>query len=79
VEILGTKEVPVVSVAAPISEAQEAAALEAATTPTGEPELIKEKKEEGAEAKPAAAGEKGAEKAADKGAEKKPAAAEKKK
>jgi len=79
VEILGTKEVPVVSVAAPISEAQEAAALEAATTPTGEPEMIKEKKEEGAEAKPAAAGEKGAEKAADKGAEKKPAAAEKKK
>jgi large subunit ribosomal protein L25 len=84
VEILGHKEAPVVSVAAPISEAQEAAALEAATTPAGEPEMIKEKKEEGAEgkeAKPAAAAgaDKGAEKAADKGAEKKPAAAEKKK
>jgi large subunit ribosomal protein L25 len=74
VEILGHKEVPVVSVAAPISEAQEAAATEAAAGAAGQPEMIKEKKEEGAEAKPAA----GAEKAADKGGEKKPAAEKKK-
>jgi large subunit ribosomal protein L25 len=66
VEILGNKEVPVVSVAAPVSEAQEAAATEsAAGTPT-QPEMIKEKKEEGAEAKPAAGAEKGGEKAAEK-------------
>ncbi len=55
VEILGDKHIPVLSVAAPVSEAQEAAALEAATTPAGEVEMIKEKKEEGVEgeAKPA--------------------------
>lgn len=76
VEILGDKHIPVLSVAAPVSEAQEAAALESATTPTGEVEMIKEKKEEGAEgeAKPAEkAGAKGAEKAPAKGAEKAPA------
>src|SRR5580658_1642702 len=69
VEILGDKHIPVLSVAAPVSEAQEAATLEAATTPAGEVEMLKEKKEEGAEgeAKPA-------EKGAAKGAEK-PAAA----
>jgi large subunit ribosomal protein L25 len=94
VEVVGHKEAPVVACAAPISEAQEAAALESATTPTGEPEMIKEKKEEGAEGKegekaekaekgkPAAgaSAEKGAEKApaAEKGAEKKPAAEKKK-
>jgi large subunit ribosomal protein L25 len=49
VEILGDKHISVLSVAAPISEAEEAAALEAATTPVGEVEMIKEKKEEGAE------------------------------
>ncbi len=72
VEILGNKEIPVVSVAAPISEAQEAAALEAGAVTAGEPEMLKEKKEEGAAeagAKPAA----GAKAAA--GAEKAPAAA----
>ena len=76
VEILGDKNIPVLSVAAPVSEAQEAAALESATTPTGEVEMIKEKKEEGVEgeAKPAEkAGAKGAEKAPAKGAEKVPA------
>ncbi len=84
VEILGDKHIPVLSVAAPVSEAQEAAALEAATTPAGEVEMLKEKKEEGAEgeAKPAEKGAaKGAEKApakpgekgAAKGAEKAPA------
>ena len=85
VEILGKKETPVVSVAAPVSEAQEAALLEAATTPTGEPEMIKEKKEEGeagaapAAGKPAAAGAEKAPAAAAKEGEKKPAAAPEKK
>ena len=78
VEILGDKQITVLAVAAPVTEAQEAAA-EAAATTTGEVEMIKEKKEDGAAgAAPAAkagekAPEKGAEKAADKGAEKKPA------
>src|SRR2546422_9829401 len=83
VEVIGDKKIPVISVAAPITEAQEAAALEAATTPLAEPEVIKEKKEEGeAETAGAAAkppekgGEKAAEKGADEAAEKK---AEKKK
>jgi large subunit ribosomal protein L25 len=71
VEILGDKHISVLAVAAPVSEAQEAATLEAATTPTGEVEMIKEKKEDGTEgeAKPAAgakAGAKPAEKAAAK-------------
>src|SRR3989441_3349804 len=47
VEVIGDKNIPVISVAAPITEAQEAAALEAATTPLAEPEVLKEKKEEG--------------------------------
>jgi large subunit ribosomal protein L25 len=86
VEVIGDKNIPVISVAAPITEAQEAAALEAATTPLAEPEVLKEKKEEGeaaaagATAKASAgatakAPEKGGEKAAEKGADK---AAEKK-
>src|SRR5438270_5098568 len=66
VEVIGDKKIPVISVAAPITEAQEAAALEAATTPLAEPDVLKEKKEEGAE--PVAAG--GAAKPAQKGAEK---------
>ncbi|MEI7730944.1 MAG: 50S ribosomal protein L25 [Verrucomicrobiota bacterium] len=86
VEILGDKHIPVVAVAAPMTEA-EAAAAEAVTTEAvaGEVEMIKEKKEDGVEgAAPAAKGEKApAEKAAagaDKGAAKpaagaKPAAA----
>jgi large subunit ribosomal protein L25 len=69
VEILGDKHIPVLSVAAPVSEEQEAAALEAATTPAGEVEMLKEKKEEGAEAEA-----KPGEKAPAKGAEKAPAA-----
>lgn len=78
VELIGDKNIPVIAVAAPRTEEEEAAeAAEAAATP-GEVEMIKEKKEEGAE--PAAkAGEKapakGAEKAPAKGAEKAPAAA----
>jgi large subunit ribosomal protein L25 len=73
VEILGDKHIPVLSVAAPVSEAQEAATLESATTPSGEVEMLKEKKEDGTEgeAKPAEKGAaKGAEKAPAKGAEK---------
>ena len=85
VEILGDKHISVIAVAAPLTEAQEAAAAAAEGT-TAEVEMIKEKREEGAEAP--AAGAKGAEKApaakagekpaapAEKGAEKK---AEKKK
>ncbi len=77
-EILGDKHIPVISVAAPVTEAEEAAeAAEAAEPGSMEPEMIKEKKEEGAE---------GAEKAGEKGkpaekAEKaeKPEKAEKKK
>ncbi len=79
VELMGDKKISVIAVAAPLTEAQEAAATAAAGGPA-EPEMIKEKKEEGAAA-PAAgakAGEKApADKAGDKaGGEKK---AEKKK
>jgi large subunit ribosomal protein L25 len=73
VEIIGHKEVPVVSVAAPLTEAQETAATEAtaAAAPT-QPEMIKEKKDEAA-----AAG--GADKKAAPGADKKAAGGDKKK
>ena len=77
VEILGDKKVSVLSVAAPITEAQEAAVLEGAGATASEVEMIKEKKEEGeAAAAPAAKGGEKAEKgaAAEKGAEKAPAA-----
>jgi len=67
VEILGDKHLSVLAVAAPLTEAQEAAATAAATEGPAEPEMIKEKKED------AAAEAKGG----DKGGEKK--AAEKKK
>ena len=72
VEILGDKTAPVFAVAAPITEAEEAAAAEAAAGP-GEVEMIKEKKEEGEGegAAPAKAGDKAA---AAKGADKAPAA-----
>jgi large subunit ribosomal protein L25 len=78
VELLGDKKISVLSVAAPVSEAQEAALLEATGTPASEVEMTKEKKEEGAEgAAPAAGAAKGAEKApaAAKAGEKAPAAA----
>jgi large subunit ribosomal protein L25 len=82
VEILGDKKVSVIAVAAPITEAQEAAALEAAGAPLAEPEMLKEKKdEEGGEAAPAgkAPAAKGAEKAPEKAAaEKAPEKGEKK-
>src|SRR5262245_16791924 len=68
VEIIGDKQIPVISVAAPRTEEEEAAeAAEAAAAVPGEVEMIKEKKEEGEEAAPAG---KGAEKAPAKGAEK---------
>ena len=76
VEIIGDKGISVISVAEPITEAQEQAALEAGAG-TAEVEMIKEKKEEGATAEAGKAGEKapaakaGAEKAPEKGAEKK--------
>lgn len=73
VEILGHKESPVVAVAAPLSEAAETAATEAVAGAPTQPEMIKEKKEEGAAGGEAKAADKGAE----KGGEKK--AAEKKK
>ena len=72
VEILGDKKIPVVSVALPRSEEEEAAAT--ATTEAvaaGDVEMIKEKKEEGEEA-PTAVGAKG-EKGAAKPGEKAPA------
>ena len=72
VEVLGDKKVSVISVAEPITEAQEAAVLEAAGTGPTEVEMIKEKKEEGAAptaAAPAGKGEK-----APAGGEKAPAA-----
>jgi large subunit ribosomal protein L25 len=57
VRVLGDPGIPVIAVAAPITEAEEQAVLEAGATPLAEPEMIKEKKEgetvEGAEAAPA--------------------------
>jgi large subunit ribosomal protein L25 len=77
VELIGDKNIPVISVAAPRTEEEEAAEAAEAAGTAGEVEMIKEKKEEGAE--PAAKGAekapaKGAEKAPAKGAEKAPAA-----
>jgi large subunit ribosomal protein L25 len=69
VEVLGDKHISVISIAAPITEEQEQAALDAsAATTVGDVEMIKEKKEEGEAApaekgKPAAAGAKAGEKA----------------
>lgn len=78
-EILGDKAIPVIAVSAPITEAEEAAAeAAAAEAAPGEPEVLKEKKEEGApgaegapEKGAAPAGDKDKEKDKDKGAEKK--------
>jgi hypothetical protein len=49
VEFLGDKKVVVFSVAAPVTEAEETAAAEAAAGTTGEVEMLKEKKEDGTE------------------------------
>jgi large subunit ribosomal protein L25 len=72
VEVLGDKHVPVVSVALPRTEEEEAAAAEATPVAAGDVEMIKEKKEEGEEG---AAPAKGAEKGSAKSAEKAPATA----
>jgi large subunit ribosomal protein L25 len=80
VEVIGDKEIPVISCAAPRTEEEEAAATAEGAAAAGEVEMIKEKKEDG---EAPAAGEKGAAKAGDKGAAKpaagaaKPAAGEK--
>jgi large subunit ribosomal protein L25 len=58
IDAIGDKGIPVIAVAAPLTEAQEAAALEAATAPLTEPEVIGEKKE-GAEEAAAPADKKG--------------------
>jgi large subunit ribosomal protein L25 len=59
VAILGNKNISVFAVAAPLTEAQEAEAEAAAAAAAGEPEMIREKKdEEGAEAGPEKPGEK---------------------
>jgi len=82
VEIFGDKKSVIFAVAAPVTEAEEAAATEAAAAGAGEVEMIKEKKEEGAEgatAKPEGkAGAKAEGKADAKAAPAKAAAAEKK-
>jgi large subunit ribosomal protein L25 len=78
VEILGDKNIPVVSVAMPRTEEEEVATTEAAPAAAGDVEMIKEKKEDGEEGAAPAKGEKapakGAEKGAAKGVEKAPAA-----
>ncbi len=81
VEVLGDKNIPVVSVALPRAEEEETAATTAEAVSAGDVEMIKEKKEEGEEGEAPAKGEKGAarpgEKAPAKGAEKGAAAPEK--
>ena len=78
VEAIGDKSIPVISVAAPITEAQEAAVLEGASAPLTEAEMLKERKEEGEGEAPAAGvakpGEKGVAKPADKAGATAPAA-----
>ena len=64
-EIIGDKAIPVIAVAIPRAEVEEAAAAEAEPVAAGDVEMIKEKKEEGEEEAPAKGAEKGA-----KGAEK---------
>lgn len=63
VEFLGNKEITVFAVAAPLTETAEAAATPAAGDAAKQPEMLKEKKEEGA---PAAAGKADDKKAAEK-------------
>jgi large subunit ribosomal protein L25 len=75
VEILGDKNISVISVAMPRTEEEEAAATEAEAVSADDVEMIKEKKEEGEEGAVPAKDEKGAaakpgEKAPAKGAEK---------
>jgi len=71
VEILGDKNIPVVAVAMPRTEEEEAAATEAEPLAAGDVEMIKEKKEGEEEGAPA--GKPGEKAPAAKGAEKAPA------
>ncbi len=69
VEILGDKNIAVISVALPRTEEEEAAvAAEGEAVSAGDVEMIKEKKEEGEEGAAPAKGEKGAVKPGEKGA-----------
>jgi large subunit ribosomal protein L25 len=77
VDAIGDKGIPVIAVAAPLTEAQEAAALESATAPIAEPEVIGEKKEGVEESAPAPGEKKAAAPVVEKAAEKKPAAGKK--
>ena len=77
VELVGDKHISVISVAAPRTEEEEAAATAEAAAAPGEVEMIKEKKEEGAEGAPKA-GEKAGDKAAAKPGDKAAAAGDKK-
>ena len=79
VEILGDKNISVIAVAAPVTEAEEAAAEAEAAVSAGDVEMIKEKKEEGEAAEGGAPGkaaakpaEKAPEKVPEKAAEKAP-------
>jgi large subunit ribosomal protein L25 len=73
VEILGDKDIAVISVAMPRTEEEEAAVVaEGEAVAAGDVEMIKEKKEEGEEGAVPAKGEKGAAKPAEKGAAAKP-------
>jgi large subunit ribosomal protein L25 len=69
VEILGDKNIAVISVALPRTEEEEVAAVaEGEAVAAGDVEMIKEKKEEGEEGAAPARGEKGAVKPGEKGA-----------
>jgi large subunit ribosomal protein L25 len=73
VEILGDKSIPVVAVAMPRTEEEEAAAVETEAVSAADVEMIKEKKEEGeeeAEKAPARGAERGVARGTEKGAEK---------
>ncbi len=70
VEILGNKHITVIAVSAPITEAEETAAAEAAEGAAIEPEVLSQKKEEGAEGAEPAAGKGGDKKAPEKASEK---------
>ena len=73
VEILGDKDIAVISVALPRTEEEEVAAVaEGEAVSAGDVEMIKEKKEEGEEGAAPARGEKGAVKPGEKGAAAKP-------
>jgi large subunit ribosomal protein L25 len=77
VELVGDKHISVISVAAPRTEEEEAAEAAEAATAAGDVEMIKEKKEEGAEAA-AKPGDKAGEKAGAKAGDKAAAAGDKK-